>query len=211
MIMSESPARDGDGISFKQELVRKATHMGALVIPGGYFFLGLEKATALAIMIPISLVMVWLDISRLRNWAFWQKVGKPIIGRMIRQHEENGDFTGATYILTSACFTIGLYAKPIAIAALAFIIVGDSFAAIIGRRFGRHRFGRKSVEGSLACLFGTCLVALAGPLYNLESIQVAIAGAVVATATEALSTRVDDNVSVPLVSGLAMTILVKVL
>ena len=208
--MNRPSPRDGCAdITFKQELARKATHMGALVIPGGYFFLGLEKSTALAIMIPITLAMILVDIARLRKWKFWQKVGKPIIGRIIRQHEENGDFTGATYILTSSCFTIALFSKPIAIAALAFIIVGDSFAAIIGRRFGRHRFGRKSVEGSLACLFGTGIVACIGPLFGLD-LRVALAGAVVAAVTEALSTRVDDNVSVPLVSGLAMTLLARV-
>ncbi|PWB72959.1 hypothetical protein C3F09_05890, partial [candidate division GN15 bacterium] len=167
--MNGAPSRDSDGqISFSQELARKATHMGALVIPGGYFLLGLSKGEALAIMIPITLAMVLIDISRLRHWSLWEKIGRPVIGRMIRQHEQNGDFTGATYILASSCFTIGLYAKPIAIAALAFIIVGDSFAAIIGRRYGRHRFGRKSVEGSTACLVGTLLVAALGPLFGLE-------------------------------------------
>lgn len=203
--------RDGCAeITFKQELARKATHMGALVIPGGYFFLGLEKPTALYIMIPITAAMIVIDIARLRKWKFWHAVGKPIIGRMIRQHEENGDFTGATYILASSCFTIGFFSKPIAIAALAFIMVGDSFAAIIGRRFGKHKFGRKSIEGSLACLVGTAIVACAGPLFGLE-LQLALAGAVVAAVVEALSTRVDDNVSVPLISGLAMTLLAKLL
>lgn len=211
MTMNNTPTSDSGGeISFSQELARKATHMGALVIPAGYFFLRLERWGAEAILIPITLAMVWLDISRLRNWAFWRKVGRPITGRMIRQHEANGDFTGATYILSSSCFTIGLYSKPIAIAALAFIIVGDSFAAIIGRRFGRHRFGRKSVEGSLACLVGTFIVAAVSPAFGLET-GIAFAGAVTATVTEALSTRVDDNVSVPLVSGLTMTILARVL
>jgi dolichol kinase len=80
----------------------------------------------------------------------------------------------------------------------------------VGRRFGRHKIGRKSLEGSLACLVGTGIVACVGPLFHLD-IRVALAGAVVAAVTEALSTRVDDNISVPLMSGLAMTILTRVL
>ncbi|MDF1546130.1 MAG: phosphatidate cytidylyltransferase, partial [bacterium] len=94
------------------------------------------------------------------------------------------------------------------IASLAFIIVGDTFAALIGRRFGRHRFGRKSIEGSLGCLAGTLIVAGLTP--NLP-FWIAAFGAVIATITEALSTRIDDNVTVPLASGAAMTLLIKIL
>jgi len=108
---------------------------------------------------------------------------------MIRVHEAGGDFTGATYILFSSACTIALFDKPIAIAALAFIIVGDTLAALVGRLYGRHRFGRKSIEGSLGCLAGTLLVAFLTPQLQLE---VAVPGAVVATVAEALSTHSPD-------------------
>ncbi len=119
-----------------------------------------------------------------------------------------GDFTGATYILLSVCLTVALYDKPIAIAAIAFIIVGDTLAALIGRRFGRHRFGNKSVEGSLACLAGTVIVAVIVP--DLP-IGIRLFGAVVATIVEALPLNIDDNITVPILSGLSMTLLDKTL
>ena len=163
----------------------------------------------LYIMIPIALVMLLIDIARLRRWFFWRKVAAPIGGRMIRLHEQAGDFTGATYILISVCLTVAMYTKPIAIAALMFIIVGDTLAALVGRRFGRHRFyHRKSVEGSLACLAGTLLVAVLAPGPALPA---AIIGAIAAAVTEALSIKIDDNISVPIVSGLAMTLVSKIL
>jgi dolichol kinase len=197
----------GGEITFKQELARKATHMGALSIPGGYYLLQLDKTTALTIMIPIALAMVLLDVSRLRGWPLWTRVAGRVISPMIRSHEENGDFTGATYILITACLTIALYDKPVAIAALAFIVVGDSFAAVFGRRFGRHKwFRNKSIEGSTACLVGTILVALFTP--GLPT-SVAFFGALAAAAVETLPLGVDDNVSVPILSGLAMTLLGK--
>lgn len=195
-------------ISFTRELARKATHMGALVIPGGYYVLKLSRSEALAIMIPIAILMILIDISRLREWSFWRKFARPVMSPIIRKHEMDGDFTGATYILSTACLTIGLFDKPIAIAALAFIIVGDSLAAIIGRRWGRHRIGRKSIEGSLGCLLGTLIVAALTPGLGFP---VAAFGAVVATVTEFLSLKIDDNMSVPLVSGLAMMLLEKVI
>jgi dolichol kinase len=206
--MSSDPAMPSDQIPFTGELARKATHLGALVIPGGYYFLRLDKADMLAIMIPVALLMVLIDISRLRNWTIYRSTVSRIVNPMIRNHEHAGDFSGATYILLSVCLTVALYSKPIAIAALAFIIVGDVLAALIGRKFGRHRFGRKSVEGSLACLLGTLAVALLIPEIALP---VGIFGAVVATVTEAASSRIDDNISVPIISGLAMTLIGKII
>ncbi len=190
-----------ENISFKQELVRKATHMGALVIPTGYYLLGLERKTAFLIMLVIGLAMLVIDIARMRNWWLWRKVFYYVIGPVIRKHEKDGDFTGATYILLTSALTIFLFQKPIAIAAMSFIIVGDSFAAVIGRRYGRIKFANKSLEGSLGCLLGTVLVAVFTPGIPLA---VGLLGAVVATLVEAWPFGVDDNVSVPLLAGLAM-------
>jgi len=196
------PAEAGENISFNQELVRKATHLGALVIPAGYYFLGLERFTAFLIMLIIGLAMLLIDIARIRNWPIWTNFFSHILGAVIRKHEKDGDFTGATYILLTSCATIALFSKPIAIAALSFIIVGDSFAAVIGRRFGRIRFSNKTLEGTLGCLAGTVIVAVLAPGIPLS---VGLLGAVVATLVEAWPLGVDDNVSVPLMSGLAMT------
>lgn len=198
------PVADSHQISFSRELIRKGTHMGALVIPGGYYLLQLDKLEMLAVMMPIAGAMVLIDVARLRGWWLWRAVARPVIGPLIRHHESAGDFIGATYILLSVCLTVALYDKPIAIAALVFIMVGDTFAALVGRKFGRHRWGRKSLEGSLACLVSTVSVALFLPGLALE---VALAGAVVATVVEGLPLKIDDNTSVPILSGLFMTLL----
>ena len=183
-------------ISWRGELLRKLTHIGALVIPAGYYFLGLSRMQALGIMVPIALSMLVIDISRLRQWWLWD-IFKPLIAPMVRQNEERGDFTGATYILITACFTIALFPKAIAVLALAFIIVGDPASAIIGKRLGKHRFKNKSIEGSLAFLVAASIAALVAPELPL---WVTFAGALV-----------DDNATVPLVSGLFMLLAIKVL
>ena len=207
--MGSTPISPDQQISFASELVRKGTHMGAMIIPCGYWLLGLSKSEMLTVMVPIFFVMLTIDISRLRNWWFWRNVAKPVGGHMVRKHEEDGDFTGATYILLSVCLTVALFDKPTAVAALAFIIVGDTLAALIGRRWGRHRiWGGKSVEGFLGCLAGTVVVAFLTP-GNL--LIVSVVGAVAAAIIEALPTGIDDNVSVPLGSGLVMTIVSKFL
>ena len=203
--MPDQKQAANEHFSFGQELMRKATHMGALIIPGGYFFLNLDRLNMLLIMIPITIAMIIIDISRLRQWLFWRKFASKIITPLIRKHEIDGDFTGATYILLSVCLTVALFSKPIAIAALCFIIVGDTMAAIVGYRFGRHKIWRgKSIEGSLACLAGSVIVAVFLPDLSWA---VKISGAALATVIEAIPFGIDDNVTVPILSGLGMTIL----
>jgi len=207
-MLPERPPAASDEITFTREMMRKGTHMGALVIPGGYYFLHLDKAEMLAIMIPVTLLMILIDIARLRQWLFWRSFAKRIISPIIRPHEFAGDFTGATYILLSVCLTVALYRKPIAIAAMGFVIVGDSLAAIIGRRFGRHKLGKKSLEGSLGCLLGAAIVTVFAPDLRLG---IGLLGAVVATIVEALPFGIDDNITVPILAGLSMTLLSKVI
>jgi len=147
--------------------------------------------------------MAWIDIARLLDWKFWHFL-KPLIAPVVRDHEMHGDFTGAFYILVTSCLVITFYAKSVAIASLAFIIVGDTAAALIGRKFGKHRYLGKSVEGSLAFLAVSLIVVVLAPEMPYA---IGIIGAVVATITEGVSGSLDDNLSVPLVSGLVMHLL----
>ncbi len=188
--------KQNNQIPFRKEFYRKLTHLGALVIPGGYYYFNFSRAEMLSIMIPIAVSMIFIDISRLRGWRFWN-LFKPMITSMARDHELKGDFTGAAYILTTACLVIALFDKPVAIASLAFIMTGDTAAALIGRKFGIHRFKQKSIEGSLAFLAAAIIIAFFIP--DLP-INIGLMGAAVATITEAVSFKIDDNATVPLVS-----------
>jgi len=158
-------------------------------------------------MIPITILMIIIDVGRLRGWKIWDLLGF-LIKPMIRKTETLGDFTGATYILTSSCLVIALFSTPVAVTALAFIIAGDPPSALIGRRYGRHRYKSKSLEGSLCFLAAALIVAAVAPEIPAMA---AYTGAVVATFTEAVSDQVDDNVTVPLVSGLVMNLIIRIM
>jgi dolichol kinase len=160
-----------DDIAMLGEIFRKLTHLGAISIPVVYFF---------------------GEGSR--------KFITRYLGIMIRAHEKK-DFTGATYILASSIITILLFDKPVAVASIAFIVVGDTAGAIIGRIWGKVKFRTKSLEGSISFFFACTVVALMVPGIPF---WVKILGAAVATVTEAFSSKIDDNLIVPLASGAAM-------
>jgi len=202
--VEDSVMEDGSNITYQNEGLRKATHLFALVIPIGY---SLTNKTASLVVLGIFLLMFLVfDSARLFKWKLWDIV-EPIWGRMIRPQESN-KLTGASYIMLAAVLTIAFFPKPVAVCALSFIIIGDTAGALIGRRWGKHRYRNKSYEGSLA-FFAFSLIPAA--LVPDIAFHIGAIGAAVAAFTEAVSGQLDDNLSVPLVSGLVMHILIKIL
>lgn len=177
--------------------------MAALSIPLGYYFL--PKRTALLILLPIVLITLAGDIIRLKELP-GSRLIKRIFGGMLRDHE-NSDLSGASYILSGATLTIAFFSKPVALAALGFIILGDIAAALVGRRYGRIKIGDKTLEGSFTFFGVSLLVALLVPDLGFG---IGIIGALVATIIEALTLPLDDNLIVPLIAGLAMQILAAI-
>ncbi len=193
-------------ISWPAEFVRKGIHLFALVIPVGHYLVSFPVAVV-GITVPAA-VSILIDLSRFRRWRLWDLLA-PILGPIIRDHEVKGGFTGASYILSASAFVIIVYPKAVAIAAITFIIIGDIAAALVGRKWGRHRLiGRKSIEGSLACLISLVLVSFAIP--GLPT-AVGLVGAVVATLAEAYSGKLDDNLAVPILSGAAMLLVMHLM
>ena len=206
-------------ISFYNEFKRKAIHLVALAIPIGYS--PLPKFLSLLILTPFALGSIVIDIIRLKRLPLHGFLDR-LIGPMLREHEDS-NFTGSSYILTAAVLSILLFDKSVAIAAISFIILGDIAAALIGRRYGKLKINwnfarsdiqtgpnlskKKTFEGSWACLFMCILVALIVPGLPL---WIGVVGAFVATVVEALPIPIDDNFSVPLISGMVMHILLRI-
>ncbi len=106
---------------------------------------------------------------------------------------------------------------------------GDSMAAIIGKRFGQHRYnvagGTRSWEGSVAMLIasaiamfltlvlvpGSALGPLTPPLASGTAVAAALIGAAIAAVAEAFSPAGTDNLSVPLLAGAVVFGIVTVL
>jgi glycerol-3-phosphate acyltransferase PlsY len=190
-------------ISLYNESKRKATHLVALSIPVGYFFL--PKLPSVLILSLFALGSIVVDIIRLKRLPLHGFLNR-LIGPVLREHE-NSNFTGSSYILTASVLSMLLFDKSVAIAAISFIILGDIAAALVGRTCGKIRIKRKSLEGSLACLVMCLLVAVILPGFPL---WIGVAGAFTATIVEGITSPIDDNFSVPLISGLAMHILLRI-
>ena len=186
------------------ELLRKSTHLSGLIIPVLYFFL--DKSIMLVIVGSITCIAYGVEIAK-RFYPTFSHYFFHYLKPLLRSHEQKGAITGATYYITGVFLCIIIFDKPVAIACIFFIILGDTAAALVGKRWGRTKLiGNKSLEGSAAC-FIVCLLIT---LFWINPI-VGIAGAFFATLTELLPLRIDDNLTVPLISGAIMQLMIEYL
>lgn len=196
-----------------KEIKRKIIHLIGLFIPICYYFFREEdKIIAVFILLSLTAIYFSLELLRLTNKRA-QRYFLTHFSTLLRTHEKQ-KITGTGYYLLSALLSVSLFKKELAIACLSFLILGDMFAAIIGTRFGRTKIiAGKSLEGSLAC-FIVCFViglfvAWLFPTTHLN-LQIIAVGALTATIVELLPLGIDDNLTIPLISGLVMEIVIYI-
>jgi dolichol kinase len=193
-------------IDYKSEFIRKSIHLCSLSIPGIYYFI--SKSLALTILAPTFLAFLVVDLARFyheptRQWFFkW-------FGWLLRKHESDHvvkRLTGATNILFSAIICVLIFPKIITVNAFAILIISDITSALVGRRWGRRRFLRKSLVGATGFFVSAVVVVLVAPKVEglMLEYAIGIAAAAVGAVVESLSTKVDDNISVPLSIGFVM-------
>ncbi len=198
--------------SYAGELARKAIHLSSLSIPIVYSFI--STSTALMLLVPLTLVFGLADIARLLSPGFRRRY-HDWFGWLLRAHEKNEEekrLNGATYVLLSATIGILLFPKVIIITAFAILIVSDSVAALVGRKFGRHPFMKKSFEGTLAFFVSAVAVVCLAPKvsYIPAEYTIGIAAALVGAIVEALPIALDDNLSIPFSIGAVMWMMYSV-
>jgi dolichol kinase len=188
-------------MNFLYEFKRKSIHLGALVIPLLYWFIPNETA-AKSLLFAITLALLVGDVLRLRIRVL-RRVYFFLFKKVVRFHETK-TIHGATYLMIASCICISIFEKPIAVAALSFLIIGDTAAALFGRTFGKIRIMNKTLEGSIACLLSCLLIVLCIPGLNH---RIGLIGALIATVAEFFPLPIDDNFRIPLSSGLIMQLL----
>lgn len=184
------------------EYVRKAIHLLNLVIPLSYWHIFPNKSDFLKILFGLTCLFLFIDVIRSR-FPFIKIFFIKIFGKMLRNHEIKGKFTGATWVMIASLLTISLFPKNIAILSLIFMSLGDTFAALVGRKFGKVTFFNKTFEGFLGGLFPCIIIAF---YFNSLPFYISLIGAFSAMLIEVVPIPIDDNLSIPVFSASAMTI-----
>jgi dolichol kinase len=95
--------------------------------------------------------------------------------------------------------TLLLYPLKAAVGAVAILAAGDSLSTLAGKAWGKRKWPwnrRLSLEGSLAFFLGAFLYS-----WLFIPAQLALAGSLAGTLAETVPGHIDDNVTIPLVTG----------
>jgi len=188
----------------QQELLRKSIHLIVnSLVPLIYLFFNIPKLWMIILLGIGSIAIIMIDLGRSHD-GWISKIFTKLFNKMLRPHELNGKLTGASYVLISSFISVAIFPKEIAILALLFTAIGDTVAALYGRKFGKIKIWNKTLEGSVVGLIACFIIAL---FFQQIPNIVKFSGAVAAMLIELLPINIDDNLRIPLFSGFIMYIL----
>ena len=196
--------------SFKKEVCRKSIHLSALWIPALIYF----SHPGFAIMV-FSVLFVGntiLEYGNYKRYRWARKTFGLIFYRLLRKKETRRNtfqVSGSMYVLMAAIACTLMFSKPVAVIALTVMLISDTCAALFGKAFGtRKLYRQKSLEGTVAFFMSALFINMCyEPIYHFT--YAGVIACLAATFAEMFEDRIeiDDNLSVPVVIGIVLTLL----
>jgi phosphoserine phosphatase len=185
----------------KNDMLRETIHASGFFVP---VLAGLIGITAVALLICVVSALYFLSELLRMN-----RKNLPIISAITRNAASQAELyefaTAPLYFAMGILITLLLFPAPVSSAAIAIFTLGDSTASLFGRLISKKPlpFNKgKTLEGSLVGFF---FAFLAGSFF--VSPAMALIGAAVAMTIESLPLPVNDNVPIPLCTGLALLLI----
>jgi dolichol kinase len=181
------------------EFKRQSVHL-LVGLSEAYLVWLLKPVIGLYIFIPLAVTLLFL------YYAPRIAPNAPVVSHLLFHFERKEDlssfpFKGAFMFNVGIVFPIVFLDTQTACAAIAVLALGDSFSTIVGKSYGRHRIGVKSLEGFLAFV----AAAYVGALLFVDQ-QTALTFAFIGGLVELLI-NINDNLTIPVSLTLASILL----
>ena len=172
----------------------------------GIFFIAeiLLLGIAASLMTAIALLVFGFILSLLISEGIPIPLLHKAVKHVERESEQGLPGKAALIFVLAVIVTIIVFAlqgREIVLGSLIVLAFGDSFSAIVGKRFGKTKlFGKRTLEGSIAGIIAS-FVPLAFLFHPLIAFLAALGGML------AEYLPFDDNFTLPLAAGLVLIIL----
>ncbi len=179
---------------------RKLYHLfGGLFIIAAYISLG--RTRGLPALAALTAIATAADTSRLVFPRFNDFMFRRF-GAFIRESEKHS-ITGTPWYLMGMLGSFFLFSLPVAICSIVFLACGDVSATIVGERWGTIKIsGVKSLQGTIAFFLAALVCGYAaGSYWQGLPLWIVAAGALAAAVVEILPLKINDNLSIPIISG----------
>jgi dolichol kinase len=192
-------ANRGSVPSRRVSVLRKLIHLAMAVVPAVGWLVSFQWALVLAGM--FLLASLGMEGMR-RSWPWVNRLLWRLLPSVFREWEGRR-VLGSTWFAAGTFATLLLFGRDAGGTAFLFLSWGDPAAEMVGRAWGQPG-GDKTWIGSIGCLLACLLAGMVGVGLGGLNGWVVLAGALVATAVERWSPPPDDNVWMPLLSGLVL-------
>lgn len=187
----------------RNDFVREDIHASGIFMPVIASLVGVPAVGVL--IFAIALIYTVSELWRLEGREL--TLISAITRHAASQSELRGFAAAPLYFAFGILFTLVIFPHPASYAAIAMFCLGDSAASLFGGLLSTSLpFNKgKTWEGSLGGFF----LAFLGGLFFIPSHPlIALAGAAIAMTIEVLPLPINDNVLVPVITGVAITALI---
>jgi diacylglycerol kinase (CTP) len=181
--------------------------MGLLIV--GLYLTVVSQSLAILLLGSALGIILIAETIRLRIPSVNERLVRAM-GAIIRSSEVNR-MSGIPFYVGASLLSIAIFPKTIAALSILFLACGDPIASVFGILYGKYsvRFANgKSLIGTLAGVLTCIMVSLvflkASGLEDAQVLILSLIGGVAGGAAEMLPIEVDDNFSIPVVSGFAL-------
>lgn len=191
-------------------LARKVWHMGMGILIVVLYLAGISRTHGVMMLGSVLGLSLFMETARLRNPALNAKIIR-FWGPIMRTCETDR-YSGVPYYLAASLLAIAIFPQPIAALSILYLAIGDPIASLVGILHGHRgvRFanGKKSLIGTAAGV-AACMAVTVAYLSQMrvegsELLIMTLVGGVAGGAAELLPLEVDDNFSIPVVSGFVL-------
>lgn len=190
-------------------LARKTWHCCMGLFMAFVYVIGTPKVVCVLLLLSALAFFLTAEYARLK-FPKLNQFAIRAMGPIMRKSEVN-KVSGTPFYIGSVLLSVIIFPKSIAILSILFLAIGDPVSSIFGILYGDRgpRFANgKSLIGTAAGM-GICALITFVYFWSTgntfgASILIALAGGIAGGGAEMIPLDIDDNFSIPLVSGLAL-------
>jgi len=183
----------------RDSFLREAIHIGGFAVP-----LVSERLVDHYLIASLIIIVTALYLTSETLRMLGKRV--PVISDITHMAAGRSEFqefvTSPVFYAAGITLALLAFPGPIAGASIAVLTFGDGFASILGRRYGRRKIPfnkNKAIEGTMGGLF----FAFLGALLFVDPFR-ALVAATVGMLAEVVPLPLNDNLTIPLASGLSL-------
>lgn len=186
-------------------LVRKAWHMATGLLGLAVYYNSSLSIESIAVaLLVFSLAAFIVEFVRLRN----DKINMVLMSVMkpFMRESEKTSVSGLPFYALGSGLTLLIFPEKIAILSVLFLIFADPIASVFGILYGKDKIlPNKSLQGTLAAFTVCYVIAMVYGMRfsnpNMNLLCFSLLAGMIGSISELCSRYVDDNLSIPVISG----------